>query len=46
MKIQGKSIFTIESINNNKPELKIEVKDAVDWIIKCMKDNGIDKVEL
>lgn len=46
MKVSGKNIFTIESVNKNKPELKQEVKSALEAIETLMQQVGIDKVEL
>jgi len=46
MKVSGKSILTLESINNGKPKLKPEVAKTIDAILLLMKEHGIDEIHI
>ena len=46
MKVEGKDLFTIKSINNGKPELKDEKRQAINHIEYLMRLHGIRKVSL
>jgi len=42
--VRGKNIFTVESINKGKPEMKPETRKAVRKIVELMKSHGIIEV--
>ena len=46
MYILGKDIFTVESVNRGKPELKPDVSEAAEVIKVLMKDHGIIEVKI
>ena len=46
MKVEGKDIFTVKSVNKNKPELKKDVAARLPHLLAIMKIYGITKIEL
>ena len=46
MKIEGKNLFSVKSVNSGKPETKPEIQEAVKWIIELMKMHQISRISL
>lgn len=44
MKIEGQDIFTVESLAQNQPALKLDVAKALCLILRLMEKYGIERV--
>jgi len=46
MKVEGKDIFTVRSINSGKPKIKPECDKAIKQILELMKLHSITKISV